>query len=241
EVLQVLQILNHPLKVREISHKNYRYKKLERAKEILVLFLHMPCGKQDHAVLSGEVNSAKLALELTLSMCSRVAIIDPHPERDWFSFSKRIDLLSMVPKLLEEIDLRFESPMLLAPDEGAQRKWGLSGFGKRRISSEKAVVLGEAPLAERVVFLDDLILSGGTLKRVRRHALKSGVEFFGAAATHALPLVDSEENLRNLVNEFEENLIVTNTVPSKTFLKDYPKLCLDCTDLISSYLEELSL
>ena len=89
-----------------------------------------------------------------------------------------------------------------------------------------------------MVVIDDLILTGGTLLRTREHILKKGAEKFAFAATHALPLVTGEDNLRRLVNTLGEDLLVTNTVPSKTFVEDHPELALDCVPLIDEFLRK---
>ena len=92
---------------------------------------------------------------------------------------------------------------------------------------------------KNLVFIDDLILTGGTLLKTREHILQEGAEQFAFAATHALPLTEGEENLRRLVSIVGEDLLVTNTVPSKTFLQDYPHLTIDCVPLICEFLASL--
>jgi hypothetical protein len=245
EVTQILHMLNNPCSVEEVGHKQYSYTELDPPKDILLLLTCMPSGKQDHAVRTGECNSALTALELFLNYCPRIGIIDPHPWNvDWFDALKtqgKIIDLSMSPFLLEEIRNRFPDSELLAPDEGAQARLGLDGFGKKRTSSVDSTVLGSIPVrGKNLVFIDDLILTGGTLIRTRKHILEEGAKRFAFAATHALPLMKGEENLRRLVNILGSDLLVTNTVPSKTFINDHPELALDCTPLIDEFLRSQS-
>lgn len=241
ETLQILQLLNTPESVEKVGHKQYKYTSLEKPKEILLVLTCMPSGKQDHAVRNGECNSALTALELFFKYCSQIAIIDAHPwEVEWFSRLKNqgklIDL-SMVPSLLEEIAVRFPGSELLAPDEGAQVRLGIDGFGKKRTSSVDSEILGDIPVkGKNLVFVDDLILTGGTLLRTREHTLKKGAHQFAFAATHALPLMTGEDNLRRLVHTLGEDLLVTNTVPSKTFVADHPALAIDCVPLLDEFL-----
>ncbi|MGC1120477.1 MAG: hypothetical protein WBA22_05230 [Candidatus Methanofastidiosia archaeon] len=245
EVVQILHLLNNPHSVKEVGHKKYVYTSLENPRKILLLLTCMPSGKQDHAVRTGESNSALNALELFLNYCPRVGIIDPHPWNvEWFSDLKacgKIIDLSMVPYLLEEIRRRFPGSELVAPDEGAQVRLGLDGFGKKRTSSIESTVLGDIPVeGKNLAFVDDLILTGGTLLKTREHILKKGARQFAFAATHALPLMTGEDNLRRLVKILVKDLLVTNTVPSRTFTKDYPELALDCTPLIDEFLRSQS-
>lgn len=242
ETVQILQLLENPQSVREVGHKKYHYTSLEKPEEIFLLLTCMPSGKQDHAVKTGECNSALAALELFFGYCSRIGIIDAHPwDVEWFSTLKeqgKIIDLSMVPYLLEEIKVRFPTAELLAPDEGAQARLGLDGFGKKRTSSVDSEILGDIPVeGKNLVFIDDLILTGGTLLRTREHILKKGANQFAFAATHALPLIDGEDNLRRLARMLGEDLLVTNTVPSKTFVTDHPELSIDCVPLIDEFLK----
>ncbi|KYK30032.1 MAG: hypothetical protein HXS48_26845 [Theionarchaea archaeon] len=245
ETLQILQLLHNPESVKEVGHKQYEYTSLEKPQEILLVLTCMPSGKQDHAVRNGECNSALTALELFLNYCSAIAVVDAHPwDVGWFSNLKnqgKIIDLSMVPFLLEEIAVRFPDSQLLAPDEGAQARLGLDGFGKKRTSSVDSEVLGDIPVeGENLVFVDDLILTGGTLLRTREHILKKGANRFAFAATHALPLMSGEDNLRRLVDTLGDDLLVTNTVPSKTFVEDHPELTIDCVPLIDGFLRTYS-
>jgi ribose-phosphate pyrophosphokinase len=242
ETVQILHLLNNLVSVKKVGHKQYEYPALDNPKEILLVLMCMPSGKQDHAVKNGECNSAFTALELFLEYCSKIAIIDAHPwDVDWFSQlqdeGKIIDL-SMVPYLLQEIETRFPDAELLAPDEGAQARLGIEGFGKKRTSSTESQILGDIPVeGKNLVVVDDLILTGGTLIKTREHILKKGANQFAFAATHALPLMDGEDNLRRLVTILGDDLLVTNTVPSKTFIEDYPGLVLDCVPLIDEFLK----
>ncbi|MBU7015072.1 MAG: ribose-phosphate pyrophosphokinase [Theionarchaea archaeon] len=241
EVLQILHLLNDPHSVEEVGHKRYVNTPLENPRDVFLLLTCMPSGKQDHAVRTGECNSARNALDLFLNYCPRVGIIDPHPWNvEWFNTLKatgKVIDLSMVPRLLEEIGRRFPGSELVAPDEGAQVRLGLDGFGKKRTSSVESTLLGDVPVeGKALAFVDDLILTGGTLLKTREHTLKKGASRFAFAATHALPLMTGEDNLRRLVGILGEDLLVTNTVPSKTFIEEYPELALDCTPLIDEVL-----
>jgi phosphoribosylpyrophosphate synthetase len=242
ETLQILQLLSNPERVEEVGHKQYVYHPLEPPSRVILLLTCMPSGKQDHAVRTGECNSAHTAIDLFLHYSDTIAIIDAHPWNvDWFHSLKSkgyIVDLSMVPTLLKEIETRFPDSVLLAPDEGAQARLGLDGFGKKRTSSTDSQILGNIPVSgKNLVFIDDMILTGGTLLRTRERILQEGARQFAFVATHALPLLHGEDNLRRLVTMLGEDLLVTNTVPSKTFVHDYPYLTIDCVPLIDEFLK----
>jgi hypothetical protein len=58
-----------------------------------------------------------------------------------------------------------------------------------------------------------------------------------ACVPHATPLVDEgEARLRNLVEQLDGRLVVSNTIPSKTFEADHSDLVVDCSHVITDYL-----
>ena len=58
-----------------------------------------------------------------------------------------------------------------------------------------------------------------------------------ACVPHATPLVDEgEDRLRNLVEQLDGRLVVSNTIPSKTFEADHAELVVDCSPVIADYL-----
>ncbi|MEX2703060.1 MAG: phosphoribosyltransferase family protein [Candidatus Baldrarchaeota archaeon] len=246
ETLQVLDILKNPIKVFEKAHKEYEYQELKPPKEVVVLYTFLPCALQDKAFKTGEAMSAKLAVELTLMKADKVATIDPHPPEKIPWVKKLVDngkleLLSAVPTLVEEAAKRFnlDSYDLITPDEGAQERFGIKGFKKRRFDSFTVIISGDSNVkGKKVIIVDDLTKSGSTLIKARNFLMENGAKEVISCVTHVLPTMsEGEKLLRNLVKKLEGKILTTNTVRTKTFEEENPKCLVDIVPIIHNWLQ----
>jgi len=234
ELLEYLSILRTPQAVMTVGHKQYAYEQLEAPRSVSVVYTCMPCAKQDHACLTGEVNSAKLAIDLTLSMCDKVYIIDPHPPTslDWFGELVRqgkIEIISLVEPVLGRAQAAMPGAVILGPDEGSAARLGIQSFSKTRISSVKSTISGSFDVKGcDVIIVDDMVLSGGTLRKTREKLKELGAKSIGAALTHAMPVYGGEDNLQKIRDAFEGNVFVSNTVHSSVF----EDIAIDCAPAI---------
>ncbi|MHC1605412.1 MAG: phosphoribosyltransferase family protein [Candidatus Methanofastidiosia archaeon] len=234
ELLEFLSILNNPQKVENIGIKRYLYKDIEKPSKIEVVYTCMPCAKQDHACLTGEVNSAKLSLDLTLAMSDGVYILDPHPppSLEWFGKlinENKVKVISMTNALLSKAKKEMLDVVVLGPDEGAKARLGINSFSKSRSSSVESTISGAFDVkGNDVLVVDDMVLSGGTLRKTREKLKELGARNVGAACTHALPVWGGEKNLEKIRDAFGKYIFVSNTVYSKTF----EDMALDCVDEI---------
>lgn len=236
ELLEFLSILHEPYIVTPAGHKRYDYTGLDPVSSVEVVYTCMPCAKQDHACLTGEVNSAKLAIDLTLSRSERVHIIDPHPPTSlqWFGDlveQGKASVLSMTEQLITEALTDLPDAVILGPDEGAAERLGIQSFSKSRISSVQSTISGSFDVkGDDVLIVDDMVLSGGTLRRTREKLKELGARRIGAAITHTMPVWGGEENLQKIASAFEGRVYAANTVYTETF-KD---AAIDCTETIVS-------
>jgi len=231
ELLQFLSVMENPQLVEQSGHKKYSYTDIDPPRSVEVVLTCMPCAKQDHACLTGEANSAKLAMDLILSMSDKVHIIDPHPPTslDWFGDlidSGKVSLISMIDHLLLKASEEMNDAVILGPDEGAAARLGIKAFSKSRISSVESTISGSFDVdGMDVLIVDDMVLSGGTLRKTGEKLKELGANDIGAAITHALPVWGGEDNLKKIREAFHNRVYVTNTVNTETF-KD---TALDCT------------
>lgn len=238
ELLEFLSLLKEPHAVTKTGHKEFSYDMIDGPSSVDVVYTCMPCAKQDHACITGEVNSAKLALDLTLSMCDTLHIVDPHPPESlpWFGemiSSGRVRTVSMVQQLLEAAQKEMPDAVILGPDEGSQKRLGIQSFSKSRISSVESTISGSFDVDGcDVLIVDDMVLSGGTLRKTREKLLDLGAERIGAALTHAMPVWGGEDNLKKIKDAFGGLVFVSDTVYSETF-KD---ASVSCVGEISSHL-----
>jgi hypothetical protein len=236
ELMEFLSILHEPYVVTSAGHKRYDYHALEAARSVEVVYTCMPCAKQDHACLTGEVNSAKLAIDLTLSRSDGIHIIDPHPPTSlpWFGDlvkKGKVNVLSMTEQLITKALADLPDAVILGPDEGAAERLGIQSFSKSRISSVQSTISGSFDVkGDDVLIVDDMVLSGGTLRRTREKLKELGAKRIGAAITHTMPVWGGEENLQKIAAAFEGHVYSANTVYTDTFRDT----AIDCTESIIS-------
>ncbi|MFW9917118.1 MAG: hypothetical protein ACFFGZ_16040, partial [Candidatus Thorarchaeota archaeon] len=114
EVLQILHLLGNPERVQEIGHKQFNITPLPPKTSVSLVFTHMPCGKQDHAVKTGESNSARMVLDILSTMVPQtIFLVDPHPPES-FSYLKekikggKVKKITLVPYLIDVAKQRFD-------------------------------------------------------------------------------------------------------------------------------------
>ena len=247
EVLQLLSILNRPVKVNEIKHKQYKRETLPSPKDVSVIYTCHPFTLQDGSFKTGEANVAQLILELTLQNATKVGVIDLHspPDIPWVKKavnSGKLVCVSAASRLVDEATKRFnlKEPIVVAPDEGGQRRIGIPGFIKKRLDSYTVLLEGGIAVKDRdVVLIDDLTKSGSTLIKARNQLLEQGANRVVSCVTHVLPLIKGEELLQELVKRLNGKILVSNTVPTKTFLRDYSHLVVSCIPEILSLIQNV--
>jgi len=247
EMLQFLHLLNNPQQVEKIGHKKFKYEDLERSKQIDLVLTCMPCGKQDHAVKTGEAVSAQMVLESLQAYVDTIYIIDPHPPLEFSYMEQLVEndkliKLSMVDMIRKKIYSKFSvpEPFEVTADEFGQKRMKMKGLGKVREDSNTVKAIGELDVeGKNIVFIDDMILTGGTLRSNVKKYQEMGANKVLVGIVHPLPLVKGNDaRLKQTLNEVNQ-FIVTNTVYS-SFLEiiDKKNQLVDCVPLIDSSLEK---
>jgi phosphoribosylpyrophosphate synthetase len=252
ELLQTVRTLRETTVVSYESGER-KYIKCEPPEEIVVLCLHMAFSKQDGIYRTGECNSARLALDLIYeSGASRIITIDPHVplETPWIQpmlQEGRLIILSMYKMFADKLlsqgknnDIYFIStPGKKRTSIGKE----LKEISKERISTHQVLLMGHVDdvSGKRICLLDDMVISGTTIKNARKLFINQGAAEVVCWITHALPLFPpaNEDNLRALVEEYEEKVFVSNTIRSKTFEFMYPYCMVSCVPLIVDCLNRL--
>jgi phosphoribosylpyrophosphate synthetase len=246
ETLQVLDILTQPRRVEYVSESERRYHVLKPPKEIVLFALHLPFSKQDQIYKTGETNACHTTLRALLAAgASRIVTIDPHvpPDFTWFrglEQSGKVRTLSMYKRVIEQMQSQagFENIALVSTPGKRRSPFGheMQRVDKTRVSTHKVLLEGEIDenlKGQRIFLIDDMVISGTTIKSARKFLLSKGASDVHCWITHALPYANGkEENLRRLVDAFDEKIHVSNTVRSRTFQVDFPHCCISCVDLI---------
>lgn len=246
EALQVIDTVKKPIEVEYLDPVTRKYIELIPPKEVVLLALHLPFSKQDKVYNTGESNSNHIAIKTLFSAgCDKIITIDPHVPLDfsWFRNyvnSGKIKVLSMYKRFIDEIKSQEEFPKVIFISTPGKRRTDLSlelaEIDKQRVNTNEVIlsgVLGSEYKGQTVFLIDDMVISGTTMKSTRKKLLDEGAKTVYCWITHALPYEGGkEENLRRLVDAFDEKLFVSNTVRSQTFQKDYPYCYKSCVPLI---------
>jgi phosphoribosylpyrophosphate synthetase len=241
EVLLILEMLTKPLDVKKTGHKKYDCKSIPPPKSVEVVLTFQPFALQDKTFETGEACSGRWAIETIARACNKVYLVSPHaPDSlDWVRNLKEKGLykiVDVIPDLVEfaKKEFKFDDCVVVAPDEGAQERYKIDGFGKTRTNSFRVELHGDLDVKGlNVIVIDDLTKSGSTLLKARDRLLEQGAKEVVLAVAHVIPLVErGEELLERLVEKCNEQIVTTNTIYTDIFSKEYQNLCYNIVDTL---------
>jgi len=190
-----------------------------------VFFSYFPYGMQDKVFEKGETNVAENLIEKLINYYKvrEIYTIDPHfSGRKWV---KRYPIISIsaVPLLVKEAKKDFGKNILFfSPDIGGQRRTGLSGMKKERLTSFKVKMLSrKLNLKGKIVaVVDDMIKTGGTLLKFAEIAKKAKAKRVLALVSHGVIPAGilkikkkySKLYLTNTVRQKESNIDITDLI-----------------------------
>jgi ribose-phosphate pyrophosphokinase len=181
-------------------------------------------ARQDKQVAGREPITAKLVSTLLEAAgVERVITIDLHSRQLQGFFNIPLDMLSALRTIANHLRSGgLEDTVIVSPDTGrseeARRLTELLGlplaFMYKRRTSERdtqvTAVIGDV-VGKRVILVDDVISTGGTLRRAVEALIEAGARpDVRIAATHAVLAGDARERL---AHPAIKELIVTDTIP----------------------------
>lgn len=241
ELLLLLDMLSRPLVVEKCGHKQYSCTPVEPPKQVEVVLTFQPYGLQDKSFETGEASSGRWAIQTISKACNKVYVLSPHaPDSlDWVKDLKDkgiYKIIDVIPDLVEfgREEFGFDDCVIVAPDEGAQERYKIDGFGKSRTNSYRVQLHGDLDVAgKNVIVIDDLTRSGNTLLKARDRLLEQGANEVALAVAHVVPLVErGEELLERLLEKCKGKIVTSNSVNTEIFLKENPNLTYDIVDTI---------
>ncbi|TFF91085.1 hypothetical protein EU545_05720 [Candidatus Thorarchaeota archaeon] len=242
ELLLLLDILKSPVEVVKVGHKEYEETPVVPPAKVEVLLTFQPFALQDKSFETGEAASGHWAMDQIARSCNKVWAINPHITED-LKWVKDLEDRG----LFEHIDVTgdlvrfgakafgFDDYKVVAPDEGAQERYDVNGYGKTREDSYTIELRGELAVeGKNVIVLDDLTKSGSTLLKTARRLYDQGAKDVGMAVVHVLPLMKrGEELLENLFEKSNGKIVTSNTVKTKIFCEENPNLSYNVVDTIA--------
>lgn len=222
------------------------------AGEITTVIPYFGYAQSDRKTAPGEmIGAAILARIFEFLGAGRLVTMDPHYDQIPGVVSSPFDILygswSMIPVIKEDLRLDIDSGRLAvaAPDEGAGkrgRKWarmlGVAWAGSfpkdRDPETGKSEVSGGAGIkvnSEKILLVDDVWCSGGTIFGLLPALEKAGVGEIYAAVTHGFFAGDSLDKLSACSIK---KVYVSNTIVHRPEVADNPKVAVvDAAPLVA--------
>ncbi|WP_323192578.1 ribose-phosphate diphosphokinase [Halostella sp. PRR32] len=171
---------------------------------------YAPYSRQDAAFYEGTVNHAKTLLQTITQWygVDRVYTVDPHfGHRDWMD-DFPIEVLRAFPLIQEHVTMA--DYVVVGPDLGAVKRFGVPSFEKTRESAYDVELVGDLDVERKnVLVFDDLISTGGTMVEAYERLMAQGAATVQAAAVHGV-LDKGVERVRDKYDA----LYLTNTIPN---------------------------
>jgi len=242
ELLLLLDMLSRPLEVEKCGHKQYKCTPVAPPKQVEVVLTFQPYALQDKSFETGEASSGRWAIETIAKACNKVYVVSPHaPDSlEWVKNLKDKGLykiIDVIPDLVEFAREEFhynQDCIIVAPDEGAQERYKIDGFGKSRTNSYRVQLHGDLDVkGKNVIVIDDLTKSGSTLLKARDRLLEQGANDVALAVAHVVPLVErGEELLERLIEKCNRKIVTTNSVNTEIFIDENPNLTYNIVDTL---------
>jgi ribose-phosphate pyrophosphokinase len=196
------------------------------ARSIVAVLPYYPYARQDRKDKGRVPITAKLVADLLEKAgVTRVLTMDLHTEQIQGFFNIPVDNLHARPLLVKALQaLKLKDLVVVSPDVGSNRmarkfaenlKVDLAIVDKRRISAKKVEVyalIGDVK-GKRVILVDDICSTGGTLATAAKVCKDEGARVIYAAVSHGLFVGD---RLPAGIDRF----FSTNSVPQMETLKE---------------------
>ena len=195
------------------------------AKSVTAIIPYLGYQRQDHVFREGEAVSVKVIAEILENIgTDKVIAIDLHSMKIEESFNIPIfhlSALSIFARFIKEKGWDHDNTGLVSPDMGGIRRIKMLSkmlggmpfaviqknrdLASGKISAEKV----EGKIGKRVIIVDDMISSGGTIITAANLLKKKGAEEIMVFATHP---VFSEKASKNLQESELKEVYVTDTI-----------------------------
>jgi ribose-phosphate pyrophosphokinase len=192
------------------------------ADEIVLAAPYLAYGRQDETFEPGEAVSARALLRALGVNADRLATVDPHTEPVLEHFGGPTAAASAAPEIAEAAD-GGGVDLVLAPDEGARERAGevadrlgvpYDHLEKHRKSAREVEIQphDEDVTDQRVLVVDDIVATGGTMATATRQLLDAGAGDVLLAATHG---VFADGAIKRLRDAGAASILATDAIESE--------------------------
>jgi len=200
-------------------------------KSISIVIPYMAYSRQDKRFLEGESLSSKLISQILENISENKAkyfiTFDIHSNniKDFFKKFTFINLsaIPLIADYLKKYDLK--EPVVIAPDKGALDKakelGGLLNASFTHLEKRRSKSTGEIETTVKdlsvkevdVIFIDDMISTGGTMIKGINMAISQGARDIYVACTHPILINDAKIKI---LNAGAKEIIGTDSIPSES-------------------------
>jgi len=216
----------------------------EEGAQVTAVIPYLAYARQDKEFLPGEGVTLGLVAHLVRSAgVRRLVTVDIHSAEGLALFSFPAYSVSAVPSMVDyaKDHMNLKDPVVISPDFGASKRTEafaqLYGAKFLRLSKTRDRSTGEVKMKEEaldvkgkdVLFLDEVITTGGTIRAATEVVLGQGARSVSAICTHGVFVGDALEKLEKAG---VGTVVCTNTIPGK-FSK------IDVSEALASHLRTL--
>ncbi len=168
------------------------------AESIITVIPYLGYARQDVAHEPGQPVSARAVATVLGATTDRVVTVNPHERSVLEHFQAPAEAVSAVDALAGGLTLESDSPLIVAPDEGARPlatqladaigRGSVDHFEKERVG-DAAVEISTTDTdvsGREVVLIDDTIATGGTIATATSALFDGGAETVSVACVHPL-------------------------------------------------------
>jgi len=187
---------------------------------VILIIPYYGYGRQDKVFEEGEAVSAAKMAKLIEMDADKIILINPHKEHILKFFDVEAEICDGVPSIAEYFAGKIDA--VIAPDRGAlqmaEKAAFIMGceydhFEKTRMSGSevKMEVKNMEVEGKRILIIDDIISTGGTMTKAVELLKKQGAESIYAACIHGLFIGNADERI---IQAGANEIVTTDTIES---------------------------
>ena len=228
----VVQSIYPPVDTNLIQTLSLISKAKESSDNIIAVIPYMGYARQDREFLPGEIITMKVLGKLFKGAgASKIIVVDIHSIIGLNHFTIKTENVSAISDLVEYFKkIKLKNPLIISPDQGGKERakefakyFGTEYIaltkhrdrktGKVQIKSSKFDQVEDRDL----ILVDDMISTGGSIKKASEFLKKQKCRRIFVACTHALLMNDAEKKIKK---SGVTKIISANTIPGKTSIVD---------------------
>ena len=228
----VVQSIYPPVDTNLIQALSLVSKAKESSDNVIAVIPYMGYARQDREFLPGEIITMKVLGRLFKGVgASRIIVVDIHSMIGLKHFKIKTENISAISDLVEYFKkIKLKNPLIVSPDQGGKEraKEFAKYFGSESIALTKnrdrktgKVQIKSSKIDQvegrDLILVDDMISTGGSIKKASEFLKKQKCGRIFVACTHALLMNDAEKKIKN---SGVTKIVSANTIPGKTSIVD---------------------